>query len=146
MPSIYALKPRFQALLRPTAARLAAAGVTANHVTLTAAALSVTYGAAIALTHGAPALLLGLPVLLFVRMALNAVDGMLAREFNQKTNVGLVLNELGDVISDAALYLAFAFVAGFDPILIGAFTAFAITTEFTGLLAIPLGRDRKSVV
>lgn len=142
MPSIYALKPRFQALLRPIAARLAAAGITANNVTLAAAVASIAYAAAIAATHGAPALLIGLPALLFARMALNAIDGMLAREFNQKTDLGLVLNELGDVVSDAALYLAFAFVAGFDPILIAVFTAVAITTEFTGLLAIPLGQER----
>ena len=35
--TIYDLKPRFQALLRPLVARLAAAGVTANQVTMFAA-------------------------------------------------------------------------------------------------------------
>lgn len=42
-------------------------------------------------------------------MALNAIDGMLAREFNQQSTLGAILNEVGDIISDAALYLAFAF-------------------------------------
>ena len=40
-------------------------------------------------------------MVLFLRMALNAIDGMLAREFNQKTNLGAYLNELTDVISVA---------------------------------------------
>ena len=44
-------------------------------------------------------------------MALNAVDGMLAREFNQKSRLGGYLNEITDAVSDAALYLPFAFVA-----------------------------------
>ena len=39
--SIYALKPRFQALLRPLAAALARAGVTANQVTVAACVVSV---------------------------------------------------------------------------------------------------------
>ncbi|MEZ6048408.1 MAG: hypothetical protein R3C11_23120 [Planctomycetaceae bacterium] len=35
---------------------------------------------------------------------------MLAREHNMKSNLGLVLNELGDVIADSALYLPFALI------------------------------------
>src|SRR4051812_42253001 len=102
MPSIYDLKPRFQRALRPMLAVVAMAGITANQVTITAVALSVGFGAAIAVTGGAHTLLLGLPVILLLRMALNAIDGMLAREFKQQSNLGLVLNELGDLISDAA--------------------------------------------
>ena len=49
-------------------------------------------------------------------MALNAIDGMLAREFNQKSRLGGYLNEITDVVSDAALYLPFAFVAPFNGI------------------------------
>ncbi len=44
-------------------------------------------------------------------MALNAVDGMLAREYRQKSRLGAVLNELSDVLADAALYLPFAVAA-----------------------------------
>ena len=53
------------------------------------------------------------PVWLLARMALNAIDGMLAREFHQKSVLGGYLNEIGDVVSDAALYAPFAFVAPF---------------------------------
>lgn len=42
-------------------------------------------------------------------MTLNALDGMLARECNQKTRLGAILNETGDVISDIVLYLPFLF-------------------------------------
>jgi len=41
MPSIYDLKPRFQALLRPLLSLLAQTGVTANHVTVAAMVFSV---------------------------------------------------------------------------------------------------------
>ena len=42
--SIYELKPRFQALLRPLVRRLHAVGVTANQVTSAACAISVALG------------------------------------------------------------------------------------------------------
>jgi len=96
MPSIYSLKPKFQKLLRPLARGLARAGVTANQVTLCACILSIVVG--LLLTFR-PELLLILPAFLFARMALNAIDGMLAREFGQKSNLGAYLNELTDVIS-----------------------------------------------
>ena len=46
-------------------------------------------------------------------MAFNAIDGMLAREFGQKSRLGAYLNELTDVVSDAALYLPFAWLPPF---------------------------------
>jgi phosphatidylglycerophosphate synthase len=142
MPSMYDLKPRFQALLRPLAGRLARAGATANQVTIAAALLSLGYGAAIGVTHGAPLLLVALPVVLLARMALNALDGMLARSFGHKSDAGFLLNEIGDVVSDAALYLPLAFVAGFAPVLVVALVVLAITVEFAGTLALGLGKAR----
>src|SRR6516162_633734 len=115
MASIYELKTRFQSALRPLTARLAALGVTANQVTVLAALLSVATG--LILGCFAPdhsALLLIMPVVLFIRMALNAIDGMLAREHGMKSRLGAVLNELGDVVSDSALYLPLAWVPGFS--------------------------------
>ena len=120
MVSVYDLKPKFQNLLRPLCRSLARGGVTANQVTLSAAVMSVALGAVIWATHGAAWALLFLPPVLFARMALNAIDGMLAREFAQKSALGAVLNELGDVVSDTALYLSFATIAGVDAIQIGA--------------------------
>jgi CDP-diacylglycerol---glycerol-3-phosphate 3-phosphatidyltransferase len=94
MPSIYQLKPAFQNLLRPLVRGLAAAGVTPNQVTLAALALSVAAGAAIASMPEQRLLLLLVPAVMFVRMALNAVDGMLAREHRMQTVLGGFLNEL----------------------------------------------------
>ena len=49
MPSIYALKPKFQVLLRPVCQSLATAGVSANQVSLAVMLLSVAAGICIAL-------------------------------------------------------------------------------------------------
>ena len=92
--SIYQLKPAFQQGLRPAVTLLHGWGVTANQVTLAACALSVALGLALYALPLAPAWFALLAPWLFVRMALNAIDGMLAREHNQKSRLGAVLNEM----------------------------------------------------
>ena len=141
--SLYALKPRFQGLLRPFVARLAAAGVTANQVTLFACAGSLAVGAAIALAVPARWPFLLLPVWLFLRMALNAVDGMLAREFGQKSPLGAYLNEITDVVSDAALYAPFALLPAFGAFPVGLVILLAALTEFAGVLGPTIGASRR---
>ncbi|HWA56127.1 MAG TPA: CDP-alcohol phosphatidyltransferase family protein [Gemmatimonadales bacterium] len=143
MATIYDLKPRFQALLRPLVGALAAAGVTANQVTVGAALLSLATGAAIARWPGAPRVLLLVPLVLFLRMALNAIDGMLAREHGQQSRLGAILNELGDVVSDAALYLPLARVPGLDPTLVVLAVVVAIIGEMTGVVAVQVGAPRR---
>jgi CDP-diacylglycerol--glycerol-3-phosphate 3-phosphatidyltransferase len=143
MASIYDLKPAFQGLLRPLARGLAGAGVTANAVTLAAAVLSIAVGAAIAWTKGAPTTLLLLPATLFARMALNAIDGMLAREHGQKSRLGALLNELGDVVSDTALYLPLALVPGFDARLVAVIAVLAGLSEMAGVLGQTIGASRR---
>jgi CDP-diacylglycerol--glycerol-3-phosphate 3-phosphatidyltransferase len=143
MPSIYQLKPAFQGLLRPLVRLLARKGVTANQVTLLAAGLSVVLGISLAIWPAHLLVWLLLPVLLFVRMALNAIDGMLAREHDMKSPLGAFLNELGDVISDVALYLPFAVLPGVSAWLAISAVIAAILTEFTGVVALQAGSSRR---
>jgi CDP-diacylglycerol--glycerol-3-phosphate 3-phosphatidyltransferase len=143
MDSIYELKPKFQALLRPLVRSLAGAGITANQVTIAAVILSIITGGAVYLWPYNPRVLLLVPLVLFLRMALNAVDGMLAREHNQKTALGALLNELGDVISDAALYLPVGLVPGIDLSLVVLAVVLAIIGEMTGVVAIQIGAARR---
>jgi CDP-diacylglycerol--glycerol-3-phosphate 3-phosphatidyltransferase len=76
-------------------------------------------------------------------MALNAIDGMLAREHQMQSSLGGILNELGDVISDAALYLPFALVPGISPMLILAIVILSILTEMAGVVAVQVGASRR---
>jgi CDP-diacylglycerol--glycerol-3-phosphate 3-phosphatidyltransferase len=141
--TIYDLKPAFQNLLRPICRALAGAGVTANQVTLSALVGSVVVGGLFALDPTARWAAWMIPVWLFVRMALNAIDGMLAREHDMQTRLGAVLNEMGDVVSDAVLYLPFAFVPGLWPWLIVAIVLLAVMTEMTGVVAVQIGASRR---
>jgi CDP-diacylglycerol--glycerol-3-phosphate 3-phosphatidyltransferase len=141
--TLYTLKPRFQALLRPLVGLLARAGVTANQVTIAAAVGSVAIGLIMALDHDINAIFLLLPVWLAVRMALNAIDGMLAREFGQQSRLGAYLNELGDVVSDAALYMPFAFVVPFGATATAVVIVLATLTELAGVLGPSVGASRR---
>ena len=140
--SIYELKPRFQALLRPLVGRLAAAGVTANGVTLAAMAVSIALGAGLFLWPEPLAFLL-LPLWMFLRMAFNAVDGMLAREYGQQSALGAYLNELSDVVSDAALYLPFVAIAPFGWGSVGAVIFLSAVSEMAGALGPMVGSPRQ---
>jgi CDP-diacylglycerol--glycerol-3-phosphate 3-phosphatidyltransferase len=143
MPTIYDLKPRFQILLRPPTAWLARAGVTANQVTIAAAVLSLLAGLLIAVQPGARWPFLLLPGVLFVRMALNAIDGMLAREHGMKSPLGAMLNELGDVFSDIVLYAPLGMVPGANGLGVAGFLLFLVVSEMAGVVAVQIGASRR---
>lgn len=141
--TIYDLKPAFQNLLRPACAALAKMGVTANQVTVAAVILSLLVGLLFALFPTSRWAALLIPAWLFVRMALNAIDGMLAREHNMQSDLGGVLNELGDVLADTALYVPFALVPGISPELVVAVVILSILTEMAGVVAVQIGATRR---
>ena len=141
--SIYQIKPQFQNLLRPLVRRLYAWGVTANQVTLFACGLSVMLGLWLLLGQPPRTAFALVPLWMFLRMAFNAIDGMLAREFGQKSKLGALLNELTDVLADAALYAPFALIAPLQPAAVGAVIVLAGLTEFAGALGPTIGASRR---
>jgi phosphatidylglycerophosphate synthase len=141
--SIYALKPRFQTLLRPLTSVLARSGVSANQVTVAAAIVSVAVGGFVVFEAPARWPFVLIPLWMLVRMALNAIDGMLAREFSQKSDLGAYLNELGDVVSDSALYLPFAWLVPFTASSIAVVIVLAVLTELAGALGPTIGASRR---
>lgn len=146
MASIYDLKPAFQRLLQPVLRGLAAIGVTPNQITVIAVLLSVAGGALIATSSTNPELLIWVPVVLFVRMALNALDGMMARQYQQSSPLGEVLNEVGDIVSDVVLYLPLWALFPSDTLavlLLFCFVFLAALSEFCGVLSKAMGFERR---
>jgi len=141
--SIYELKPRFQNLLRPFVGGLAQVGISANQVTVFSCIISIAVGGLLFVFNQNRLLFFILPLWMFVRMALNAIDGMLAREHNMKSSLGAILNELTDVISDTALYLPFVLLYEPATFLIILVIVFSILTEMTGVVAVQIGASRR---
>lgn len=143
MLSIYQLKPAFQNLLRPGVKRLYDRGVTANQVTLFAAVVSVLLGVLLMALPQHRWLFALIPLWMLLRMALNAVDGMLAREFGQQSRLGAYLNELSDLIADSALFLPFALLPGVSPLLVVLLVLLALISEYAGVLGPMVGASRR---
>jgi len=122
---------------------MAAMEITANQVTLAAAIGSVIVGVVLAVYIHTTLIFLLVPVWMLVRMALNAIDGMLAREFDQKSKLGTYLNEVCDVVSDAALYIPFALIAPFTFYGVALVVFLATLTEIVGILGLTVGASRR---
>lgn len=143
MPSVYDLKPRFQKLLLPLVKALHERNVTANHVTVAAMVLSLLIGIAFWHADRWPVLFLALPIGLLVRMALNAIDGMIARTYQQQTDLGEVLNEIGDVVSDLMIYLPLINHAPESVVLITVLLVLCPVNEFAGYMGKVIGKGRR---
>lgn len=143
MLTIYDLKPKFQNLLRPIVTKLANANITPNQVTLSSMILSLCCGVFIYFSYSFAWTLLALPIILLLRMALNAIDGMLAREHNQQTKKGAMLNEMTDVMSDVVMYIPLAYVSGVSANFLVAFVIIGVFTEMSGVVAQTLTKKRR---
>jgi alpha-beta hydrolase superfamily lysophospholipase/phosphatidylglycerophosphate synthase len=139
----YALKPRFQTLIRPFVGWFGVRGITPNQVTIAAMLGSVAVGLCIASNPQQRTIYLLLPFWLFIRMVLNALDGMLARSFDQRSRLGAFLNEIGDIVSDAALYAPLALLPPFGPASVTVMIAMSVLSEFAGILGPALGASRR---
>jgi CDP-diacylglycerol---glycerol-3-phosphate 3-phosphatidyltransferase len=142
MISVYNIKPKFQQLLRPILAFFHKNGISPNAITWMAIILSFVVGA---LFYWKPNgfMLIVLPLSLLLRMALNALDGMMAKTYNLQSKSGEILNELGDVVSDVFLYLPLILLNGLHPMILISFVVLGIINEFTGVLAKAITGERR---
>ena len=142
MISVYQLKPKFQALLQPLLQRLRNWGVSPNLLTLLGILLSLAMGIYALYGDRTIALVL-MPIVLLLRMALNALDGMMARQYNLQSKMGALLNEVGDVVSDIVLYYPLYVLFAMDQIWIMCFLLLSVLNEFAGLLGQAMGGARR---
>ncbi|MCA1674023.1 MAG: phosphatidate cytidylyltransferase [Actinomycetota bacterium] len=135
---IYAVKPWFVRRLARVEDALVARKVDADRVTLWSVAVSAGAGGALA-AGGAldePLLWLAVPPLVVARLALNALDGSLARRTGMARPFGTVVNEVCDRASDVCVLAALAWVV--TPALALAALAGALFTSLTGVLSLAL--------
>jgi CDP-diacylglycerol--glycerol-3-phosphate 3-phosphatidyltransferase len=83
-----------------------------------------------------------LPVWLIARTACASLDGTLAVEFEQKSRLGGVLNEVGDVASEIALFAPLAFIPSVSRTEISLLIALVVLSELAGLIGLKFGGRR----
>ena len=135
MISIYKLKPKFQKLLMPLLKLLHNFGITSNFLTVFTIVFSFFIGYLLFLGIDNQIYFLFVSLGLLIRMMLNALDGMMATTFNLKSKKGEVLNEIGDILSDLAIYFPFIYFNSLSLELIIIFISLSVINEFCGLLA-----------
>ncbi|WP_312298545.1 CDP-alcohol phosphatidyltransferase family protein [Chryseobacterium sp.] len=143
MISVYKLKPKFQQLLTPVLLFLHRNKITANQITIGSILLSVVIGVLFWNAGISKWLFLSLPIGLLLRMALNALDGMMARKFDQTSKLGEVLNEVGDIISDVIIFFPLLKFQPESLYLIVIFIVLSVINEFAGLMGKIVGKERR---
>lgn len=134
MISIYQLKPKFQELLRPILGWMHRFGITANQITIFSIVISFIIGILFWNSDQNKVFILALPIGLFIRMALNALDGMMATTYNQKSKLGEILNETGDIISDFFIFFPLLKFEKESIYLVILFLFMSVVNEFCGIL------------
>lgn len=142
MISVYNIKPKFQQLLKPLLHNLFKMGVSANMITWSAILLSVFTGI-VCWIHPYGITYILLPIALFVRMAFNALDGMMARNYNMQSKTGEILNELGDVISDFIMFFPLIRLFSLNIYVLIAFLFLSLINEFSGVLGKIVSGNRR---
>jgi len=145
--SIYKLKTKFQNLLMPICEKLVKLKITPNQITVTTVLLNIIFAGIIYKFSNYNFLYLTVPIFLFLRMTLNALDGMIANKFNQKTKIGVFYNEAGDVISDTVFFYIFLRVVGVNEVYNLLFIFLSSLSEYIGVVAVmvdPMGKSDRA--
>lgn len=140
---IYAIKPRFQQALLTVERPLVRRRVHPDVLTLSALCLSVLGGLALYASSWAAWVLLAVPFVAIARTALNALDGMVAKDLGVARPWGEVLNELCDRLSDVALFSGAAFAVGSHAGLGAAALVAMLLVSYAGTVAKAAGGRRQ---
>jgi CDP-diacylglycerol--glycerol-3-phosphate 3-phosphatidyltransferase len=157
MRGLYAAKPWFVRRLRGIEDILVTRNVSADALTIAAVVISLVSGVLLGLGGllEQPALWLFVPLLGLARLALNALDGSIARRTASARPFGQVLNEMGDRLSDVALLAPLALFV--PPVLALGALVMTLMASAAGLLGVgtigarlsngPMGKaDRVAVI
>ncbi len=137
----YGLKPYFRERLVGAERLLIRLGVSADGAT-TAALGCALLAAALILWRNRWTLLL-VPVLLFLRITLNALDGMIAQDRGTAWAGGELFNELSDRLADIAILVAAALWPGVPPLLGFGMVIAVLLSSYVGILAKAAGAARQ---
>lgn len=107
--AIYEVKPLFQKTLSPIANFFIHFKIHPTVINYLALITSFIAGIMLLLMNIYPYFLFIIPVLLFIRIAFNALDGMVARGLKVSSVNGEISNEFIDRLSDAAIFICLTF-------------------------------------
>lgn len=140
---IYAIKPWFRGRLSGATDALVRRRVTPDQVTAAGLVAAALGGVAVWAGDGRALVWLAVPVLAFLRIMANALDGLVAQRANLARPAGELFNETSDRLADAAFLLPLATVEGVPVWLPFAAVAAAELAAFVGVTARAAGGTRR---
>ena len=141
---IYSIKPKFQVALGPIKRLFVKWKIHPTTINILALLFSVSGGLAIYYAGVYPLLLIYIPVMAFVRTALNALDGLVAREMKVKNQAfGEVLNESIDRLSDIVIFLGIIFASYVDMGLASVVLIGVLFVSYLGIIGKAAGGTRR---
>jgi CDP-diacylglycerol--glycerol-3-phosphate 3-phosphatidyltransferase len=139
--ALYDIKPKFRALLAGVVPALRT--VHPDWITLAALACSVLAAALFQAAESHRWLFLLIPLLLLLRITLNALDGLVAQAAGKARAFGEVVNEGTDRLSDAAILLGVA-ASSLSSLAWGAAATTAVLlSSYAGILGKAVGAGRQ---
>lgn len=140
---IYRIKPRFQRALGGTEDMLVRRRVHPDYLTIGALILSILGGVALWGTTRSIWLFLVIPVVAIGRTALNALDGLVARDTGLARPWGEVLNEFCDRLADVSLFTGAALAHGSQLLLGAAVIVVMLLSSYLAILSKAAGGRRQ---
>jgi CDP-diacylglycerol--glycerol-3-phosphate 3-phosphatidyltransferase len=140
---IYRIKPRFQQALGGTERVLVRRRVHPDYLTIGALLLSALGGVALWGTTHALWLFLLLPIVAIGRTALNALDGLVARDTGLARPWGEVLNEFCDRLADVSLFTGAALAHGSSLLLGAVMIVVMLLSSYLAILSKAAGGRRQ---
>lgn len=138
---MYGIKPWFQKQLQPLVKVLW--NVHPDVLTWGALGVSLIASAVFYSAYEQPKLAFLAVPLLLLRLALNALDGMLAKQTGKARAAGEVINELSDRLSDVAIFLSFAFWPEVKVHLVLLAIIAMLIVSYVGVLGKAVGAERE---
>jgi len=141
---IYSIKPKFQVFLKPAERFCVRWKIHPTLINILALLLSIIGGIVLYFAGRHPLWLIYIPIMAFVRTALNALDGMVARDLKVKNQAfGEVLNEFMDRISDASIFFGLALAPYTNLVLGSAVTIIILLNSYLSIVSKAAGGSRQ---
>jgi len=140
---IYKVKAQFQRVLNPVKNIFIKLKISPTAINVWAVVFSILMGLAFFYSSQYRLLLIAVPFLAFLRIAYNALDGMVARETKAKNQKwGEVLNESLDRLSDICVFVGLAFTSYMNFQLVAVCLIVTLFSSYLGIVSKAAGGKR----
>lgn len=140
--SIYFIKPKFQRAIKPIKEMCIKYHISPDLLNVAAVVVAVLIGYLLFTSRTHPLSLIIIPLLVFIRLTFNALDGMVARDTGVTSAIGEVHNEVLDRVSDIIIILALGWSGQCNAMLTAIASSTMLLSSYIGIVSKAVGGPR----